>query len=355
MLSIQKQEYGFIGDFGEDGVSVYGLPPQFEKEKAQELANLASNHDPIMPNLIPKRRARLKTLTEIAYFADTVDMIAPWPFQFCRTWLTDYSRERPFSVFFGNDQMTVDEALNIVMNGNGFQPSDDTRFLWELVHAGGSDSKLNKVPWVQAFHKDHVMLGILFLSILGSNIMELGELSDQEIEEKAKILYTIMQTPKIMHEPLPDFEDAVKRDVAHGERKIPLSSLDVMYFLRARGLRQIIEKKKQESNDPKRQGALDQEYDIRTYLFVEEFAEIARTLVKKRKPYTSDDQKKFDELVSSVTKMLIKKYQVTDEEFDEYRRLLRSGEPAPSQPYVNESVPTRPLRILPESADIRVG
>ena len=115
------------------------------------------------------------------------------------------------------------------------------------------------------------------------------------------------------------------------------------------------EKKKQESNDPKRQGALDQEYDIRTYLFVEEFAEIARTLVKKRKPYTSDDQKKFDELVSSVTKMLIKKYQVTDEEFDEYRRLLRSGEPAPSQPYVNESVPTRPLRILPESADIRVG
>lgn len=345
ILTMQKRPHGFIGDFGEEGVSRYGLSPEFEAKYGDILDNLAVEDHPILPDLSQKRRERLKTLTEIAYFADMGDMICPWNMQFCRTLRTDYSKRRPFSVFNGSSQPSVDEAFRAIIDGNGMQASDDTRFLWELYHVNGNKSKLNTLPWVTQFYKDHVMLGLAFLVTLGESIMKTPKLTKKRIERI---------TGKLRDRMMNVWQD---REVLTGQREIVdtgkrTEGINVLFYIyaqRALGLREVVENRVGHVQEAEQVMTQEEYYEDRIDIFTLEFSEIMRSLAsdEKWRPYTAKDVAKFRDLVLRMIDAVGNhRYGVTDKEFEEYVRIMHEGLPAESQPFVNESVPGHPMRIL---------
>ena len=361
ILRMQKYPYGFIGDFGEEGKSIYGLSPEFEAEFKDELSQLNASTSPLMENLSDSRRTRLKTLTEIAYFSDTADMISPWLYQFGRTFLTDYSRRRAWSIFNGKEQPTVDDAFGMIIEGPGFQPADDMRLLWELVHANGTDSKLNKIPWVIQFHKDHTILGAMLMVSLGERIMEIGELSEDDLNQaEIRLFLTMLKINE------PDIADETANEImaSYGmypearpqtdyqttpitKYQIPvgLEILWRIYHTRAKRLKQKIDTVGA-GRDEAYNSLLREKYRNRCGHFVEEFRDIAESLSKKRKSYTDEDKEKYVSLVAKVVDHLFVKYEVTEDEAEEYCRILKAYENAASQPFVNESISTKPVKIL---------
>ena len=223
-------------------------------------------------------------------------MICPYPYQYIRRFQTQYSRQRPFSIFQGDNKPSVEEAYRIVQNGRwDSEISDDVRILWELLNLDGKKTRFSNLPWVRNFFKEHTILGAMTLFQIGTDIMN----------NKPALRWVYgMRLEKL----------AEKIARIHGQKP-------GLYI-----------------------GDL---YDIRGRQFLDELTDLESTFANgKQRPYDTEDVLRFQDLTEAVIKDLCQRYGVGVEEFERYLELFKNREEAPTQPFEHDSIPMNPLKIL---------
>lgn len=179
MVTILKELKGNAGFIGRDG-SEFGLSPAFEKDFMQQLTAMQQDNSAIL-RLDDEDQQKLKAGTEMAVWADLVDMVAPYWDAIFRTFQGQYSKERPFSWSYSGDSKNrppeIDDLFSHVLNpknGNGTE-NDIARFLWEFYNLDvfTQGTVLEQIPFVREFNKEHAMMGAIALgevaeAILGS-------------------------------------------------------------------------------------------------------------------------------------------------------------------------------------------
>jgi hypothetical protein len=165
----KSQSSGFVSD-----KSPHGLHPLFEKSYAAEIAALAQDNAPLIPDFDPRKdREALDVLTQISVFADVFDMIMPAQESIVRKLGVHKSLNRPF---FRPDHSVEQFIGHINADSGHWEPehgSDFTRVSWELMHPlGGIDGPISRSPYVQALIKETVIKGALTFLTVGTELMQ---------------------------------------------------------------------------------------------------------------------------------------------------------------------------------------
>ncbi len=286
-----KGEHGFID--AEEG-SILGLSPHFEAEHYDELNWLTQHDEPLMDEVSDNVKNMHKAVTETRYFADMGDMICPYTDQFMRTFLTQYSKQRPF---WNLGDATVQEASNKVFDQQWKEDtaSDALRLMWEIVHIDGisPNSDFSKVPWVRAFIKEHAVMSAILFKDLGTTIMN-GD-------------YSVVNW----------VYDQRLRKLDEKRRTIEEQGIDI-----------------------------NGKYTEKVREIEGERAEVIDSLTKKHVSSTNEDIANFNELCDEVIHYLVAVHNIKPKELKKYKDLVIAGEDAPTQPFHNDSMPVTDLKMI---------
>jgi hypothetical protein len=286
----------------------YGFVSSFETDFESELEAIQAMDTPLIGNISRTRELRLRHLSEIAYSADMKDMICPYSEQITRTLTTQYSKNRPFSLFMTTEDqapMSVDEAFTHIQGTNGTLDSDDVRLLWEMCHVNGisHDSLLKDVPWEKDFLKEHIIMGALLLRELGSRVMR-GDYS------------------------------VIEQIYDHRLLSLEKRALDLEEKLRASGSESHIN------------GGIT----LKMNGIKEERDEIIQSARQKHRSYSPQNIASFQELVDRVMTVLKGEYDVSDDELNTYKQKVEDFAPAETLEFHGDAVVSTPLKISVQSA-----
>lgn len=178
ILRQKKAQKGFV-----DLESPIGLDPQFEREYSKELAELSIDNDSLIPEISAEQRKSFTLATNVAVFADEVEMIYPPYPSIVRSLKTDVSKKRSW----WNSQATVDSMLKAFTEQGGNLAktsdlaSDSYRLLWESWNimektrkAKEHDVKefhLETTPYVNNIAGEHVLMRLMAVHDFGEKIM----------------------------------------------------------------------------------------------------------------------------------------------------------------------------------------
>lgn len=289
LTSMQKQGNGFIIDGGE---SIYGLAPSFEARFGAELDAMAQDTRPLLDNLSPQRKEMIRLLTLANWSADAGDMISPPVDQITRTLATQYSMERPFSLFHEGSGLTIEQAIDMVFNCAGNDAgSDDIRIMWEAVHAGhlSEHSIFSNLPEVNIFFRDNTVMGLIALRELGIGIMK----NDMTVFDRA-------------------YDARLQKIIIRAEKLIAEGQLTSMP-------EDMI-------------SAIEKERDSIKAKVDEKHRELGTQ-------YSESDIEKFKETITTVIRQMCERLCVSTDELDNYYQRVLSGEFAPSHSFYHDVIP----------------
>lgn len=184
LLKAEKSKTGFMVPG-----SRFGLLPSFESEYALELSSLETDRNGLFAHIPGDCLTALKSMTEVVVKADVIEMVAPPEEAVLRTFMTQYSLNRPFwrdireDDYMAKNDFTRSAPENIrpylqaITLGPGnveyIQDSDVRRILWEFLHASQllPESGLTQSRYIKKVDRENIIRGILAFKKYGREIM----------------------------------------------------------------------------------------------------------------------------------------------------------------------------------------
>lgn len=162
----------------------YGLPKVVEDQYGDQLAVLARDTEPILPDVTTEQRKRntLNVLTEVNVVADVMDMILPPEEALTRKFLVPINRD----LAFFRPELSMDELIDQVNVDEGTQSEDvgsiATRALWEYAHALEMFPKglVSDSPYARRIIGKAAIKGCLALQNIGKQILEGDDLNTED-------------------------------------------------------------------------------------------------------------------------------------------------------------------------------
>jgi len=265
--------------------SQFGLSPEFEQDYHEKLLLLEEDSSPLL-DLNLEEKAKLRSGTEMVVWADLVDMVSPYWDAILRTFQSAPSKKRPFSWKADKDNTEsginrIWESIRDPKNGNGTL-TDIERLFWELWHLDefAKQTCLAEVPFVKKFNREHAIMGAIALGMVAETI-----LGDQDVE----------------------------------------NTMQAVYGTRMNCLNQ----KAQAQNE---NGSLNTaDYWNKLHSLDAEAEQMTGLLKEKKKDHDQKDLYFFRRMHVGFMEELMKKYDVTDEEVDDFIHHVSLGSPASTQ------------------------
>lgn len=337
-----------------------GFVPELVEEYGDGIYELLNDNTPLFSNLTPEDREGLIQASLTYEWADTVEFSAPYAESLGRKLETKYSADRPLLCW---DITALTDYVNFLRSEKGLEKldaetdladimlydavegtgnlrgdlqkldSDTRRVIWELLHLNDWGSKFRR-----EYNKDTAIMGILGLrNIVGGfmqgdittfdnmvmkNCVKLGEkllrrqgFSEKQLDFVRKTCGNSSTFMKIVEKYLMSKDEALGMRYKEIKEHTMKQRLDILTNL-------SVEKKPitQTENETKKM-------TIHTYQKQDE------TLPLEIEMYSSEQMVVFKRFLDKTVDILKEKYEVTDDEMNNYERLVNEEKPAPRQPY----------------------
>lgn len=312
LLARIKSKHGFIREGDNDS---YGLHPEFEKEYAGELADLARNHDPLIRDITPEGRRSFRLTAEAAVQADVLEMVSPPVEAIFRTLNTQIAKSRPF---FRHED--IEATFERISDTQGNIPvgidSNVRRMYWELMHIEHMpESLVTQSPYMKRINEGHAIMGAIIFKDIGSRIMN-GDYSDLDRVYTARKQQLTEKTLK-------------KANMGLSQRMFLLGRMQegdegtVVTHLRKKGHIQLADRLAEKV----------EHLDLEKASIYEGLTHKPDVHEGATPAYQEEDVQKFQELSDRVIEALCEKYRVTPKELKRYKSKVASGKFSSMIPY----------------------